>query len=141
MDKYIKADALIAKAEHEAKGMSDMPNFDTYVSWLVDKTPAEDVLPVVIGHWEHDDTGANYCSECGQYIYDDGEYHLIYHTNYCPHCGAKMDRPEDEDGEDDYDPCEDCRAVGNDYSYDENGDSINLCEGCPMNEFFDDEDV
>lgn len=43
------------------------------------------------GYWEHDETGANFCSVCDKYPYDDGEYHLIWHTDYCPHCGAKME--------------------------------------------------
>ena len=46
---------------------------------------------VVHGHWEHDEAGANFCSVCDMYPYDDGEYHLVWHTDYCPHCGTKMD--------------------------------------------------
>lgn len=48
------------------------------------------------GHWEHDETGANFCSVCNEYPYDDGEYHLVWHTDYCPICGADMRGTEDE---------------------------------------------
>lgn len=47
-------------------------------------------ISVVHGHWEHNEAGANFCSECGKYPYDDGERHLVWYTDYCPHCGAKM---------------------------------------------------
>lgn len=57
----------------------------------VRKAPAVDSVPVVHGKWHHDITGANFCSRCMKYAYEDGEYHMIWHTQYCPHCGAKMD--------------------------------------------------
>ena len=57
----------------------------------IDVAPTIGTDPVRHGHWMHDETGANYCSECNEYLYDDGEYHLVWHTDYCPHCGAKMD--------------------------------------------------
>lgn len=53
--------------------------------------PSADVQPVRHGHWEHDKSGATICSVCSKYIFDDGIYHLVWYTNYCPHCGAKMD--------------------------------------------------
>lgn len=62
--------------EHEIKSVSN--------KYIVDAEPVKH------GHWIHDETGANYCSECNEYPYDDGEYHLVWHTDYCPHCGAKM---------------------------------------------------
>ncbi len=64
--------------------------------WL-DKVEAVEAEPVRHGRWIHDETGANYCSECNEYPYDDGEFHLVWHTNYCPHCGAKMDGEEHSD--------------------------------------------
>lgn len=62
--------------------------------FCTEQMPKVDAVPVRHGHWEHDGTGANFCSACGEYPYDDGEYHLVWHTNYCPHCGAKMDEEE-----------------------------------------------
>lgn len=64
---------------------------DTKMRVMIASTPTADVVPVKHGHWMHDSTGANFCSECGMYPYDDGEYHLVWHANYCPNCGAKMD--------------------------------------------------
>ena len=58
-----------------------------------------DAVPVVHGKWMHDNYGANFCSECMKFAYEDEEYHMIWHTNFCPHCGAKMD--ERKDGEQD----------------------------------------
>jgi hypothetical protein len=60
----------------------------------LDKIPAADVVPVVRGKWVWDD-GEDmhyYCSCCHHNAYGrtceilDGEY------NYCPNCGAKMDK-------------------------------------------------
>ena len=33
-----------------------------------------------------------------------------------------------------YDPCEDCEAVGDDWYPDENGEAVNACLECPMME-------
>jgi len=54
-------------------------------------TPAADVAPVVHGRWIHDgrriESGIDWChcSECGK------SDNFCARTNYCPHCGAKMD--------------------------------------------------
>jgi hypothetical protein len=32
------------------------------------------------------------------------------------------------------DYCYECRGLGDDYSYDEDGDLVSNCEGCPYNE-------
>lgn len=37
----------------------------------------------------------------------------------------------------DYDPCEDCRAYGNDYYIDKDGDVMSACYDCPMWEHFE----
>lgn len=57
-----------------------------------------DAVPVVHKKWLHDDSGANFCSGCMKYVYEDDKYHLIWHTRYCPHCGARMD---EKDGDSD----------------------------------------
>ena len=54
-----------------------------------------DVEPVRHGHWFLDSSGAEFCSECGEYPFDDGEYHISgWSSKYCPNCGAKMDEKE-----------------------------------------------
>ena len=55
------------------------------------RMPSADVQPVRHGYWDHDESGATICTACGEYTFDDGTYHMIWHTDYCPHCGARMD--------------------------------------------------
>jgi hypothetical protein len=33
------------------------------------------------------------------------------------------------------DPCEECRILGDDYSYDEDGDLVSNCYDCPFGNF------
>ena len=62
--------------------------------------PLYDVEPVRHGHWLLDPSGAEFCSECGEYPFDDGEYHISgWSSKYCPNCGAKMDGEEQEHGD------------------------------------------
>ncbi len=57
------------------------------VIWEVDAQPAADVVPVVHGRWVpfHSEAAGDiqYCSAC--------EIGFAAKTDYCPHCGAKMD--------------------------------------------------
>lgn len=53
--------------------------------------PAADVAPVVHGHWQLTGLISCRCSEC-QHLELKGSMEYLY----CPHCGAKMDK-EDED--------------------------------------------
>lgn len=64
---------------------------DWYASQIKD-IPAADVAPVVRGYWiRHDDADIvegyyvpEYeCSKCKSWVKDD--------TDFCPHCGARMD--------------------------------------------------
>ena len=64
--------------------------------FCTEQMPRVDAVPVRHGHWKHDETGANFCSVCNEFPYDDGEYHLVWHKDYCPYCGAKMDEEETE---------------------------------------------
>lgn len=59
---------------------------------LLDTVPTADVQDVRHGKWEKQQNGKEKCSECGcgvvfQIVYGRWEY-----ENYCPHCGAKMDK-------------------------------------------------
>lgn len=63
----------------------------------VRELPPADVVEVRHGHWLLDSSGAEFCSECGEYPFDDGEYHISgWSSKYCPNCGAKMDGEEQE---------------------------------------------
>ena len=66
------------------------------------KFPAADVAPVVHGRWDGEGDGYAdgeividvwYCSECG-YCIDDGTDDPNILPNYCPNCGALMDKEE-----------------------------------------------
>ena len=51
--------------------------------------PAADVAPVRHGHWINENF-YTHCSACGKMaIYD--KYGQEFESDYCPHCGAKMD--------------------------------------------------
>lgn len=66
---------------------------------LINEQPTVDAVPVVHAKWLHDDYGANYCSKCYEYAYEDEKYRMIWHVRYCPSCGAKMDEEEGEQDE------------------------------------------
>lgn len=68
------------------------------------KMETDDVQPVKHGKWESNEylytTRQTRCSECKTEFYVDdllnvGEGAQEYLPNYCPHCGAKMERSED----------------------------------------------
>ena len=73
--------------------------FDSGVLWMLDKADeipnAADVVPVRRGEWVLIDDdgfqdGERYwkCSLCGC---GSDSYDTVYHTPYCPNCGAKME--------------------------------------------------
>ena len=82
MAEYIERSAAIEAAKHAwAKGLEP--------SQYIETLPAADVAPVVHGRWiaTHDEFCS--CSLC--------KYPVCVawgQTNYCPHCGAKMDEKE-----------------------------------------------
>lgn len=67
----------------------------TMANSIVQNVPAADVKPVVHGHWKQVDETKCRCSNCdiialiGLYPHGD--------KNYCPNCGAKMDKEEPHD--------------------------------------------
>jgi len=51
------------------------------------------------GRWVGQKGGGYCCSECGRYALDevDGNFiHVAFESNFCPYCGAKMERRTDE---------------------------------------------
>ena len=101
MAEYIEREALLRKFNHD-----DMQNDGHDFVHLnvarkaIEAAPAADVAEVVHGRWillgknEHDyETSVEEkCSLCGRYVY---RYDTELQDNYCPNCGAKMDK-EDE---------------------------------------------
>lgn len=73
----------------------------------IGKMPAADVAPVVHGQWDGEGDGYAetadgemalvidvwHCSKCG-YCIDEGIDDETMLPNYCPNCGAKMDKEE-----------------------------------------------
>lgn len=50
------------------------------------------------GRWVSQKGGGYCCSECGRYALDevDGNFiHVAFESNFCPYCGAKMERRTD----------------------------------------------
>jgi hypothetical protein len=79
---YIEREALIARYDAEHVGPPGRARD------LMATAPAADVAPVVHGRKIEDEgIGVFYlCSLCGEC--------LPYGANYCPNCGAKMDKEE-----------------------------------------------
>ena len=91
MSEYIEREAL-----KEMFSSNNKP-LETAICSVIDAAPAADVAPVVHGEWvlvgtnEHDyETSVEEkCSLCGRYVY---RYDTEPQDNYCPNCGAKMDK-------------------------------------------------
>lgn len=60
---------------------------------LLDSIPAADVAPVVHGRWIEDHDYLK-CPECSVMVKWDFTFFDIGDWNYCPNCGAKMDKEE-----------------------------------------------
>lgn len=95
MDEYIKREVAVKAFNNFDAGRADNPPFtlltpEEFAEYLYE-FPAADVAPVVHGRWIHDGrrirSGIDWChcSECGK------SDNFCARTNYCPHCGAKMD--------------------------------------------------
>ena len=59
---------------------------------IIDKQPAIEAKPVVRAHWKLDSPiDSLYCSNCGKEALRD-YFEDEVRSNYCPHCGAQMDK-------------------------------------------------
>ena len=97
-DEYIRRDAAM-KAVASQYGACRSPAQNRLLDEIrneIRRAPAADVAQVVHGRWIKDDflsddvNNAEKCSQCGELI---GWFGNL--PNYCPNCGAKMDRGED----------------------------------------------
>ena len=95
MKEYIERAALKRElAPYEENDFSQQINV---ILAIVDAQPAADVVEVRHGRWilEREPDGTPYCFHCS--VCDNDFHHIgiMTATDYCPNCGARMDK-EDE---------------------------------------------
>ena len=97
MTEYIEREAILREIERRESLMvgDKLVSVDAMKSFIKNR-PAADVAPVRHGRWiEHEKYtfGVMYdCSICDDRILDNG-----HSWNYCPNCGAKMDKPDESE--------------------------------------------
>lgn len=98
MTEYIERDDAVKIAERYGTGdgvvLGRHSGVADCIASEIAGLPAADVAPVVYARWNSMDgyKTRKVCSECG---WDVPEYGKFY--SYCPNCGAKMDKEEDND--------------------------------------------
>ena len=104
MSRYIKANELeesIRKLRRCLQLMDNSKRADIVMQGIslaeieIQKTPTADVVEVVHGEWKDGDCR---CPVCGEDKFKglDADIWSDWKPKYCPHCGAKMERGEDE---------------------------------------------
>ena len=92
---YIERDSLAGKLiEMKYCSTSSKIDFGDVIR-LINSAPTADVQEVRHGKWELIDECANegvYCSNCHKKVYRAKYANQKVKSNYCPHCGAKMDK-------------------------------------------------
>ena len=107
MAEYIDRYALEVALNHRLNFlMAENGEYDHYTSGFdeavtrVEDFPAADVARVRHGRWveyeNESDMGYHYCSECKHqaFNYDEGVCNVEILSDYCPNCGAKMDKED-----------------------------------------------
>ena len=109
MSEYIEREALREELRHCCIVAFDERSGEPYVidipQLLRRTTVSAEVAPVVHGEWilvgtnEHDyETSVEEkCSLCGRYVY---RYDTEPQDNFCPNCGAKMDKEAQDERND-----------------------------------------
>ena len=97
MAEYIKREAAI-KAMEKADYTAIADDADSckadYVREIIESVPAADVVPVVHGRWDESNEHFylnNGCKEWINFYCSECDAPNNSPTDYCPHCGAKMD--------------------------------------------------
>ena len=89
MDDYISRQKLLRDIEHYQ--VSD----GKFQHW-VEIQPSADVWPVRHGKWKHMRCSMYVCSECNA-VYTALTSDDRCDADYCPYCGAKMERAKDDE--------------------------------------------
>ena len=84
----IDADALMKNWERDRGRMFDAD----YFIFTIEHAPTIDAVPVRHGRWEDYEENTWQCSECGEPFYLEDGTPQENEYNYCPYCGAKMDK-------------------------------------------------
>ena len=83
MAEYIDREAALMKLMQDGCSAKNLQS--------ISDMPAADVAPVIHAHWiRYPDCGVTKCSNCGWSIEE------CWDSDYCPHCGAKMDEKEND---------------------------------------------
>lgn len=99
MAKYIERETLLAhlrKCKETSTGSGLTAAVITAIQSFVEGMPAADVVPVVHGEWllRHEGYGHYWeCSSC----HKNPCIYVTKDTRYCPNCGAKMDKEDEDD--------------------------------------------
>ena len=84
--RLIDADALIVATANFCNGYKVNWDDKKVMAWI-NSAPTIEAEPVKHGRWI-DDT---YCSNCNGFSEDSEGYIIMSYSDYCPHCGTKMD--------------------------------------------------
>lgn len=92
MAEYIKRETVLERAEYYNNYRLIIP------AEAIKAIPAADVAPVVHGRWIYIRKYGEYeCSVCHGIDTDCSDYyssHVVTEQDYCPNCGARMDKVE-----------------------------------------------
>ena len=92
MKEYIERAAL--KRELAPYEENDFSQQMDVILAIVDAQPTADVVEVRHGRWENGGNGLyDTCTACGEEIY------LAIPMNYCPLCGARMDKEDEHEAD------------------------------------------
>ena len=93
-NKYIDYGKLLE--ERYRLGLDEMSRISKVNAFnhFIDTMPIADVEEVRHGKWINHSGGEWGCSSCANIVFTEGSWETPY-DNYCPYCGAKMDKEQE----------------------------------------------
>ena len=92
IDKEIALSLVQPDAPEDETGAVTIATAKKLVRSIIYRTPTADVAPVRHGHWN---TGYFHDRVCSCCLHPDNDINDYAHS-YCPNCGAKMDKKEND---------------------------------------------